>query len=150
MRCIYRSSREMKSYRSDPTEESANCFEGNGYRDCTHSSPKKQLLDNQHFDREGHHAGHAQMILGLLYKAKKKRALAVQHLIEAKRNFCNSDKPHPRAGRRGARGIGAISSDIAHGSIAKRWGKLQVQPCLQCPVSDGRPEKGGLWLRADT
>ena len=25
------------------------------------------------------------MILGLLYKAKKKRALAVQHLIEAKR-----------------------------------------------------------------
>ena len=44
-----------------------------------------QLQDNQHFDREGHHAGHAQMILGLLYKAKKKRALAVQHLIEAKR-----------------------------------------------------------------
>ena len=44
-----------------------------------------QLQDNQHFDREGHHAGHAEMILGLLYKAKKKRALAVQHLTEAKR-----------------------------------------------------------------
>ena len=29
--------------------------------------------------------GHAQMILGLLYKSKKKRALAVQHLSEAKR-----------------------------------------------------------------
>ena len=27
-------------------------------------------------------------------------------------------------------------------------GKLQVQPCPQCPVSDGRPEKGGLSLRA--
>jgi hypothetical protein len=23
-------------------------------------------------------------------------------------------------------------------------GKLQVQPCPQCPVSDGRPESGGL------
>ena len=32
----------------------------------------------------GHHAGHAQMILGLMYKAKKKRALAVQHLTEAR------------------------------------------------------------------
>jgi len=29
--------------------------------------------------------GRAQMILGLLYKAKKKRSLAVQHLTEAKR-----------------------------------------------------------------
>ena len=29
-------------------------------------------------------------------------------------------------------------------------GKLQVLPCPQCPVSDGRPEKGGLSLRAKT
>ena len=29
--------------------------------------------------------GRAQMILGLLYKAKKKRALALQHLTEAQR-----------------------------------------------------------------
>ena len=29
--------------------------------------------------------GRAKMILGLLYKTKKKRALAVQHLTEAKR-----------------------------------------------------------------
>jgi hypothetical protein len=29
--------------------------------------------------------GRVQMILGLLYKAKKKRGLAVQHLTEAKR-----------------------------------------------------------------
>jgi hypothetical protein len=28
-------------------------------------------------------------------------------------------------------------------------GKLQVQQCPQCPVSDGRPEKGGLSLRAN-
>jgi hypothetical protein len=28
-------------------------------------------------------------------------------------------------------------------------GKLQVQPCPQCPVSDGRPEKGGLSLWAN-
>jgi hypothetical protein len=27
-------------------------------------------------------------------------------------------------------------------------GKLQVQQCPQCPVSDGRPEKGRLSLRA--
>jgi hypothetical protein len=31
-------------------------------------------------------------------------------------------------------------------SIATGWGKLQVQRCPQCPVSDGRPEKGGLSL----
>jgi hypothetical protein len=30
------------------------------------------------------------------------------------------------------------------GSIAPGRGKLQVQSCPQCPVSDGRPEKGGL------
>lgn len=29
-------------------------------------------------------------------------------------------------------------------SIATGRGKLQVQSCPQCPVSDGRPEKGGL------
>jgi hypothetical protein len=44
-----------------------------------------RVLRNPHFDPAGHHIGHAQMILGLLYKAKKKRALAVQHLTEAKR-----------------------------------------------------------------
>jgi hypothetical protein len=31
-----------------------------------------------------------------------------------------------------------------NGSIATGRGKLQVQPCPQCPVSDGRSEKGGL------
>ena len=36
----------------------------------------------------------------------------------------------------------------AAGPIARGRGKLQVQPCPQRPVSDGRPEKGGLSLRA--
>ena len=43
------------------------------------------VLENPHYDHAGHFVGHAQMILGLLYKIKKKRALALQHLTEAKR-----------------------------------------------------------------
>ena len=43
-----------------------------------------RVLENSHFDPAGVHVGHAKMILGLLYKSKKKRALAVQHLSEAK------------------------------------------------------------------
>jgi hypothetical protein len=45
----------------------------------------KQVMANPHFDPSGLHIGRAQMILGLFYKAKKKRALALQHLNEAKR-----------------------------------------------------------------
>ena len=45
------------------------------------------VLKNPRFDPNGHFAGRAKMILGLLYKAKKKPALAVQHLTEAKRIF---------------------------------------------------------------
>jgi hypothetical protein len=45
----------------------------------------KRVTANPHFDPAGHHIGRAQMILGLFYKVKKKRALAVQHLTEAKR-----------------------------------------------------------------
>jgi hypothetical protein len=44
-----------------------------------------RVLANAHFDRGGFHVGRAQMILGLLYKTKKKSALALQHLAEAKR-----------------------------------------------------------------
>lgn len=36
-------------------------------------------------DHSGYHHGHAQLILGLLYKIRKKRALALEHLTEAKR-----------------------------------------------------------------
>jgi tetratricopeptide (TPR) repeat protein len=40
---------------------------------------------NTQFDREGHYFGRTEMILGLLYKIKKKRALAARHLTEARR-----------------------------------------------------------------
>jgi hypothetical protein len=43
------------------------------------------VLENPNFDPAGHHVGHAKMLLGLLCKAKKKRALALEHLAEAKR-----------------------------------------------------------------
>jgi hypothetical protein len=42
-------------------------------------------LGNPRSDPAGHSVGRAQMILGLLYKTKKRPALAVQHLTEAKR-----------------------------------------------------------------
>jgi hypothetical protein len=46
-----------------------------------------KTLQNPHLHPEGFHIGRAKMILGLLYKAKKKRALAIRHLSEAKRIF---------------------------------------------------------------
>jgi hypothetical protein len=46
---------------------------------------------NPHLDPNGHYIGRAEMIMGLLYKAKKKRALAVRHLTEAKRIVSQSD-----------------------------------------------------------
>src|SRR5262249_48591834 len=45
------------------------------------------VLENPQLDHEAPFVGRAQMILGLLYKAKKKHALAAQHLTEAKRIF---------------------------------------------------------------
>ena len=45
----------------------------------------EHIRNNPQFDPNGHHIGRCETILGLLYKAKKKRALAVQHLTEAKR-----------------------------------------------------------------
>jgi class 3 adenylate cyclase len=49
------------------------------------SSLVERVRQNPQLDRNGHHIGRCDMILGLLYKAKKKRALAVRHLTEAKR-----------------------------------------------------------------
>ena len=43
------------------------------------------VLENPQFDRAGHQIGRSQMTLGLLYKIKKKHALALEHLTEAKR-----------------------------------------------------------------
>jgi hypothetical protein len=40
---------------------------------------------NPRFDPNGHFISRVEMIVGLLYKAKKKRTLAIQHLTEAKR-----------------------------------------------------------------
>jgi tetratricopeptide (TPR) repeat protein len=42
---------------------------------------------NPQFDPNGQYGGWANMILGLLYKIKKKHTLAVQHLTEARRIF---------------------------------------------------------------
>jgi hypothetical protein len=49
------------------------------------SSLVEKVRQNPQFDPNGIHIGRCEMILGLLYKAKKKRALAVQNLTEAKR-----------------------------------------------------------------
>ena len=43
------------------------------------------VVKNPQFDPNGHFVGWANMILGLLYKIKKKQTLAVQHLTEARR-----------------------------------------------------------------
>ena len=45
----------------------------------------EHVRSNPQFDREGHYIGRTEMILGLLYKAKKKKALAARHLTEARR-----------------------------------------------------------------
>lgn len=48
-----------------------------------------RLLDNvrrnPHFDPNGRHIGRAEMLQGLMYQARKKEALAVKHLSEARR-----------------------------------------------------------------
>jgi tetratricopeptide (TPR) repeat protein len=45
----------------------------------------ERVLKNSHFDTEGHYIGRARMILGMLYKIKRNKMLAVQHLAEAQR-----------------------------------------------------------------
>lgn len=45
----------------------------------------EQVRSNPQFDRDGHHIGRTEMILGLLYKIKKKNVLARRHLTEALR-----------------------------------------------------------------
>ena len=46
-----------------------------------------RVLENCQLDPAGHYAGRAQMILGRLYKVKKRNALAIKHLKEAQRIF---------------------------------------------------------------
>jgi class 3 adenylate cyclase len=50
----------------------------------------EQIRENPLFDPNSLHIGRCEMILGLLYKAKKKRPLSVRHLIEAKRIVAQS------------------------------------------------------------
>ena len=45
----------------------------------------ERVRSNPQFDRDGHFIGRAEMILGLLHKAKKRKALARTHLTEARR-----------------------------------------------------------------
>jgi len=45
------------------------------------------VMENPHLNPAGHHIGRAEMILGLLYKVKKKRVPALEHLTKAKRIF---------------------------------------------------------------
>lgn len=46
---------------------------------------EQRVRSNPQIDPEGHHAGNVQLLVGLLHKAKKKPALARQHLSEARR-----------------------------------------------------------------
>jgi len=47
-----------------------------------------RVRENPSLDPGGLTIGRCEMVLGLVYKAKKKRALAAQHLTEAKRPQC--------------------------------------------------------------
>jgi class 3 adenylate cyclase len=46
-----------------------------------------QVRSSQQFAPDGHYIARTELILGLLYKKKKKRVLALQHLTEARRIF---------------------------------------------------------------
>ena len=49
---------------------------------CSLANGREYSKKSEFRSRPGYHVGRAQMILGLLHKAKKKRSLAFQHLIE--------------------------------------------------------------------
>jgi len=46
-------------------------------------------------------------------------------------------------------GFGKVPED-GFGSLATGPNQQQASECLLCPASDGRPEKGGLSLRANS
>jgi hypothetical protein len=78
----------------------------------------ERVRQNPRFDPNGHHIGHCEMILGLLHKAKKKRALAVRHLTEARRIISQSGStPGAGADRRGSRGVAVTKTDGRCSSI---------------------------------
>jgi hypothetical protein len=49
------------------------------------SALTESVFNNPHFHPDGHFIGRGHLLLGLFYKAKKKRLPAVKHLVEAKR-----------------------------------------------------------------
>src|SRR4030081_1590960 len=58
------------------------------YRRCTPlHGLTKHVLENRQLDPSGQQVGNAHKALGLLYKVRKKHALALEHLTEAKRIF---------------------------------------------------------------
>jgi hypothetical protein len=76
-----------------------NCSESDINRHLTCSRLNDTCVEESAFQSCGHHVGRAQMILGLLYKTKKKRALAVQHLTEAKRIIRSQFRQMPMLAR---------------------------------------------------
>ena len=64
------------------------------------------VLENPHFDPDGFRIGHAHVILGLLFKGKNKRPIALKHLTEARRICPVWTIPKVNARRYGAREIG--------------------------------------------
>jgi hypothetical protein len=58
-----------------------------------------RVRQSSHIDPNGHHIGRCEMILGLLYKTKKKRNLAVLHLTEAKKRVASQFGPTPLLAR---------------------------------------------------
>lgn len=53
-----------------------------------------EVRANSNFDPEGHYIARSELILGMLYKARKKNALAIRHLTEALR-MIESSGPSP-------------------------------------------------------
>jgi hypothetical protein len=92
------------------------------------------VLENPQFGPEGHHAGHAEMILGLLYKAKKKRDLAVQHLNKASGYFPNSGRLQCSCSASGGRTV--THSRLTDGGFSP---SIRAQHGRECP--DAMPKK---------
>ena len=80
-----------------------------GCVECGSRALVGRVRQNPAIDPNGDFIGRCEMILGLLYKAKKKRALAEQHLTEAKRIVfairADADAGEDRGGVGGAGGI---------------------------------------------
>jgi len=76
-----------KTAARDFTEELANSSEGSLHRVCAHSRANEARSRERQLDPSGQQVGSTHKALGLLYKVKKKHALALEHLTEAKRIF---------------------------------------------------------------